>query len=514
MQPVVECVPNFSEGRRVEVLEAIEAAVVEVPGVTLLNSGMDPDHNRAVLTFVGPAAPVGQAAVRAAAAAKAHIDISKHEGVHPRIGATDVIPFVPLRDTPMDTCVELAHKVARQIAEELQIPAFLYGEAASDPSRRELVELRRHGPAGLQRAMDQHPDFRPDYGPPKLHPTAGAVAVGARQFLIAFNVDLDTADASVAEEIAKRIRSSSGGLPGVKALGLKLAGRGKVQVSMNLTDFRKTSLGMAYRRIEELARRYGVRILGSELIGLVPRAALVRSVEELLGLELERDRIVEDLIRDVVKGPVDLHAFLADVASDKPSPGGGAAAALAGALGAVSAAKVVAVTKRRTKPSPETSDEEAERTRERLKAILRQLHALRWELLEHLERDADAFAGYAQALKLPKKTEAERSARAAALAEAAFLCSETPVAIAESLAETLRALEGALDHVRSYLLADAVVACSLVRGALEASGALLGVNLPLIGDEARAGLLRDRFGELRREIIDIAGRTEARLAAR
>lgn len=269
----VECVPNFSEGRDAAVVERIAQSVRSVRTVRLLDRSMDADHNRSVLTFVGPPADTRDAAFRAVETAASLIDLTRHKGAHPRIGATDVVPFVPLGTTPMETCAQLAAELGKQVAGKLQIPVYLYAEAARRPERRELANIRRGEFEALREELGKIPERKPDFGPEKIHPTAGAVAIGARMPLIAFNVYLDTADVKIAKEIARKIRESSGGLRWVKALGLEIPQRGKAQVSMNLTNYRVTSMKQVFDAIRKEAETRGCRVLDSEIIGLLPRDA-------------------------------------------------------------------------------------------------------------------------------------------------------------------------------------------------------------------------------------------------
>lgn len=292
--PLLECVPNFSEGRRPEVLDALCQAIADVPDARVLHRTLDPDHHRSVITFVAPPDAAVAAAVAAVGAAARLIDLRAHQGVHPRLGAADVVPFIPLLRCTMETCVEVARRCAERIGDQLEIPAFCYGEAALRPDRANLASLRRPRFEGLGDLMGRDPDWRPDFGPAKIHPSAGATAVGARFFLVAFNVDLCSEDLELARGIARRVRESSGGLVGIKALGLKLAARSRVQVSMNVCDFRQTSLPIVYAAVERLAREAGVEIAASEIIGLVPQAALAGVDLEALSLPPEvMDQVIE-----------------------------------------------------------------------------------------------------------------------------------------------------------------------------------------------------------------------------
>ena len=294
---LIECVPNISEGRRIEVVEAIAEAIKAVPGVSLLDVSSDASHNRSVLTFVGNADHLQQAVVALFEAAVSRIDLRAHRGVHPRIGAVDVVPFVPFDAAEMPECVALARDTGAIIASRFGIPVYLYEEAVTDPARRQLEHLRRGQFEALAARLATEA-WRPDFGPAAPHPTAGATAVGARRFLIAYNVNLATDRLDLAREIAAAVRSSSGGLPFVKAMGVRLAHRGIVQVSMNLTDYQRTSIPQAFEAVKREATRRGVEILDSEIVGLVPADALERvNLEELKIARPSIDRTIEGRLR-------------------------------------------------------------------------------------------------------------------------------------------------------------------------------------------------------------------------
>lgn len=270
--PLIECVPNVSEGRRSDVIASLTEAV-SIAGVHLLDRSSDLSHNRTVLTLAAEPEPLRDAVMGLFARAVELIDLRTHEGVHPRIGAVDVVPFVPLRDATMEFCVALASDIGRQVAARFDIPVFLYEEAARTDERRNLADVRRGGLNGVAHRM-RAPEWAPDFGPARLHPTAGAVAIGARRILIAYNVNLATNRLSVAKRIAAAVRASSGGLPWVKAMGVPLEDRSIVQVSMNLTNYEETSMTTVFDAIAKEAAVDGVRVLESEIVGLVPAAAL------------------------------------------------------------------------------------------------------------------------------------------------------------------------------------------------------------------------------------------------
>jgi glutamate formiminotransferase len=274
MTATVECVPNFSEGRRKDVVDKIVFSIRSVPGVKVLDVETDPDHNRSVVTFVGNKETVQEGAFRGARAARELIDLNKHKGQHPRMGALDVLPFVPISGVTLEECVGIANKVGARIAKELSVPVYMYEAAAKKPERKNLENVRRGEFEGLREAIISDESRYPDYGPRRVHPTAGATAVGARMPLIAFNVNLKSKDVSIAKEIAKKIRASSGGLPCVKALGFTLANRGMVQVSMNLTDYTITPIPKVFDAIQKEADSKGVEIAEGEIIGLIPLDAV------------------------------------------------------------------------------------------------------------------------------------------------------------------------------------------------------------------------------------------------
>jgi glutamate formiminotransferase len=294
---LIECVPNFSEGRRREVCDSIVEAVRSVPGARVLDLEMDRDHNRSVLTFVGDARPVAEAAFAAARKAVELIDLTRHEGRHPRMGAIDVLPFVPIRDAAMEDAVRLAREVGARIGRELALPVYLYEAAATRPDRRNLAEIRKPQFEGLRDLIGKDPDRLPDFGPNAIHPTAGCVAVGARPPLIAYNIDLETEDEKVAKRIAKKIRERDGGLPAIKALGLFIADRKCAQVSINVCDYARTSLGTVYGAVAKEAAAAGVEVRSSEIVGLCPKAALPEgSVERLKLKTFKPEQIIENRI--------------------------------------------------------------------------------------------------------------------------------------------------------------------------------------------------------------------------
>ncbi len=294
MAEVVWCVPNFSEGRRQEVIDAIVGEIKSVEGVKFLDAKPDVDHNRVVVSYVGPRAAVGEAAFRACRKASELIDLTRHKGEHPRMGATDVMPFVPVSDVTMEQCVELSREVGRRIGEVLGIPVFLYERSATRPERENLADIRKGEFEGLRERIGTDPLMRPDFGPERIHPTAGATVVGARPPLVAFNVNLGTSDINVAKNIARAVRHQTGGFRYVKALGFELKERGIVQVSMNLVDHTRSPIYRVFEAVKREAARYGVPVVGAEVVGLVPLEALVETAGWYLQLEGFRgDQVLE-----------------------------------------------------------------------------------------------------------------------------------------------------------------------------------------------------------------------------
>lgn len=284
MQKIIECVPNFSEGRNPENIEKIVAPFRAEKGVKLLDYQTDQDHNRMVVTVVGEPDALKKAVIAAVGRAVDLIDMRTHKGQHPRMGATDVVPFIPIKDVSMQEAVAFSREVAKAVAEQYSVPVFLYEKSADRPERQNLAKIRKGQFEGMADKIQQ-PEWRPDFGPQNVHPSAGATAIGARMPLVAYNVNLDSRNLEIADEIAKKVRHISGGLRYCKGIGIELKDRAVVQVSMNMTDYTQTALYRAFELIKVEARRYGVNVIGSEIVGLVPMAALVDTAAYYLGLE-------------------------------------------------------------------------------------------------------------------------------------------------------------------------------------------------------------------------------------
>ena len=476
--PLVECVPNFSEGRDSGTLDALEGAITAVPGVKLLDVQADPAHHRSVFTFVAPPDAALEAALRAVRVATERIDLTKHAGEHPRMGATDVVPFVPVRDVTMDDCVALARRLGERVAAELEIPVYLYARAATRPERERLPEIRKGEFEGLRDRIGRDPAADPDFGPRRIHPTAGATAIGARPFLVAFNIYLDSSDVAIAKEIAKQIRTSSGGLPAVQASGFEVAGQ--AQVSMNLLDIDTTSPAAVFAAVAREARARGVDVLKSEVVGLVPERAILGAAAAALKLPDAADHLLEAKIR-AAEGPT-LDGWLEELAGGAPVPGGGSAAALAGALAGALVAMVARLT---------TGRKAYAAVQGRVAEIVAEADALRAQLRRLVDDDAAAYARVSAAYKLPKDAPGRRRAVDEALVGAA----RTPLAMARGAAR-LAALAGEIGAIgNKNASSDAKVAAVLASAAL--TGAIENVRVN-VASLSEPGLGRSLLEEAER----------------
>lgn len=466
-EALVECVPNFSVSQDQATIDALRAAVVQVAGVQLLDVQSDTAHNRSVFTFVAPPAAAVSAAFAAMRVAAERIDLTKHSGEHPRMGATDVVPFVPVAGITMDDCVALARQLGERVGQELRIPVFLYAKAATRPERERLPDIRKGEFEGMQ-----HRDLDPDFGPPRVHPTAGATAIGARSFLVAFNVYLNTQEIAIAKEIAKQIRTSSGGLPGVQASGFIVDGL--AQVSMNLLDIDVTSPAVVFNAIKARAEKHGVEVQKSEIVGLIPERGLVGAAETMLKLGDANSHILETKIRGMgSEGAVSLDGWIAQLAAGSPTPGGGSAAALAGTLSAA----LVAMVARLTVGRKAYAAVEAQ-----ARAILDEAEQLRAELRRLVDEDAAAYEGVGRAYKTPK-TDPRRTQ----LIDAALLAAAGPPADVVKRGRRLLALAQTIEQIGNQnAVSDARVAGMLARTAIDGATENVNANLAGMSEQARA----------------------------
>ncbi len=463
---LVQCIPNFSEGRRPQVVDAIVQAITAVPGVMLLDRHSDADHNRSVVTYAGPPQAVSEAAFAAIRKASELIDLDQHRGEHPRIGATDVVPFVPLSGCTLDECVALARALGERVAGELGIPVYFYEAAATRPERKNLENLRRGQYEGLKAEIETDASRAPDIGPRRLG-TAGATVIGARAPLIAYNVYLTTDDVSVAKKIAAAVRQSSGGLPCVKALGMEVEGR--AQVSMNLTDFTRTSVARAVETVRKEAARHGVAIHHTELVGLIPQAALLDAALSYLQLEgFHPEQVLESrLLAAHGQGNAARQVFLDDLAAGTPTPGGGSAAAYAAAM----AAGLVGMVARLTIGKKKYAAVEA-----RMRAMAAQADELGAVLAAGVERDAASFQAVLAASRLPHDTAGDKVARMEALERATLEAARIPLEAARQAAIVGELAAEAAEHGNVNALSDAISAAALALAGLTAAAANVRIN--------------------------------------
>ncbi|MBI3168716.1 MAG: glutamate formimidoyltransferase [Chloroflexi bacterium] len=482
--PLIECIPNFSDARRPEVIDQIVAAIQSVGEVKLLDRSSDLDHNRTVLTFAGSPAGVEEAAFRAIQTAASLIDLDAHTGEHPRIGATDVVPFVPLSGTTMDECIAIAKRLGERVGKELNIPIYLYEAAATKPERTNLENIRKGQYEVLKTEIETVSNRKPDFGPSKL-PKAGATVIGARNPLIAFNVYLTSDDVSIAKKIAKAVRQSSGGLRYVKGLGLLVDGR--AQVSMNLTNFRETPIARVVEFIRREAERYGVGIHHSELVGLIPQEALVDAAVWYTQLDaFSPEQILESRLfssptadtspnggasSSAGNGP----SFIEELAAPTPTPGGGSAGAYAGAMGAALVAMVSGVTMGKKK----YAEVEAE-----MQAIRVVAENLRKELTQAVDDDAASFEVLMAKFKMSKETDEQKSARDAAITQATLNAAHIPLHVSE---HAVKVMELALKCAKSGLqsaISDAMSGFAMARASLTAAGYNVRININSLEDKS------------------------------
>ncbi len=503
MKRLIECVPNFSEGRDPAKVEAIVAALSSVPGVYVLDREMDADHNRCVVTLAGEPEAVAEAAILGTGKAMELIDLTKHTGAHPRVGATDVLPFIPIDGLTIEDCVALARRVGNEIWKRYRIPVFFYEAAATRPDRVNLENVRRGQFEGLREDLKKNHDRQPDIGEPKLHPTAGVTVVGARKFLVAYNVNLNTADISIANKIAKAIRFSSGGLRYVKSMGVELKARNLAQVSINLTDFEQTPMHRVYEMVKREAERYGVMPVGSEIVGLVPKKAIEMAADFFLQLEnFSPAQVFENKLADALSGaPLQIskegklaglaRPFLDAVATPSATPGGGSVSAYAGAL-AAALGQMVAELSRKKKSQAEFTDQ--------LSAALDELRRIADELAEAIDRDAASYDAVMAAFRLSQGDAEETRQREEAIQKATKGASEVPLQVAERAIALFERL-GQLDAIvaasmRSDLQVARLMAEAGARGAL----ANVEINLDGLTDAGYAASMRRKVAALRERL--------------
>ena len=470
-QTIVECVPNFSEGRDAAKVDAIIEAIRSVRGIAILDRELDADHNRSVVTFAGPATSVVEAAFRGVERAIGLIDLRHHTGVHPRIGACDVVPFVPVEGVTLEDCVRLANELGARLWERLHVPVYLYEAAARRPERINLENIRRGQFEGLREEVRTNPDRLPDFGDAELHPSAGATVVGARKFLIAYNINLNTADVEIAKRIAKAIRFSSGGFRYVKSMGVPLASRNLAQVSMNLTDFEQTPIHRVFEAVRAEAARYGASIVGSEVVGLIPKRALEMTAEWYLQVENFHPRLVlENRLAEATMAGTNagLNEFLDELAAPTATPGGGSAAAAAAAMAAALGAMVSGLAKLPTDA----------------------FEADRKFFAEAVKRDAASYEGVRAAYKRPKDERAPFVEQA--LHEAAVV----PLEVAEAATALKNRLRDLAAAAPAKFGSDIETAQGLAQAGVDGALANVRINIASMKDESLVAPFRERLAKL------------------
>jgi len=497
MTQLIECIPNFSEARRPEVIDQIVAAIQSVSEVKLLDRSSDLDHNRTVLTFAGSPAGVEEAAFRAIKTASEVIDLNQHTGEHPRIGATDVCPFVPLSGVTMDDCIAIAKRLGERVGRELNIPVYLYEDAATRPERANLENIRKGQYEGLKTEIESDPNRAPDFGPAKLG-IAGATVIGARNPLIAFNVYLTTDDVSIAKKVAKAVRHSTGGLRYVKGLGLLVDGR--AQVSMNLTDFHKTPMARVVEFIRREAERYGVGIHHSELVGLIPQEALVDAAVWYTQLDqFDKEQILESRLFSPVSAadqptpqPV---SFIEELASPTPTPGGGSAGAFAGAMGAGLVAMVSGLT---------IGKKKYEAVEAEMQAIRVVAEKLRKELTQAVDDDASSFEVLMATFKMPKETEEQKAARNAAVTQATLNTAHIPLHTAEDAVKVMELALKCAQRANLNAISDSMSGFAMARASLTAAAYNVRINIKSLGDvSSKGGIMLRELAELEKKADEL-----------
>ena len=480
MPALVECVPNFSEGRDKAKVDAILEAM-RMDGVYLLDREMDADHNRCVITLVGDPVNVAEAAIRGVGKAVELIDLTKHTGAHPRLGAADVIPFIPIEGITLEDCVAIARRVGDEIWKRHQVPVYLYEAAAQRPERQNLENIRRGQFEGIREEVKTNPDRRPDFGKAALHPTAGATVVGARKFLVAYNVYLNTPDVEIAKKIGKAVRFSNGGLRYVKGMGVSV--RGLAQVSMNLTDTDQTPIARVFEYVKRESARYGVLPLSSEIVGLIPKKALEDAAEWFLQIEnFDSSLILENRLAGVMSGKIavgglraGVEPFIEQLAAPTAAPGGGSASAAAGAMAAGLGGMVAGM----SRGKKAYLQHEAQ-----LSEAIRRLAELREELKAAIDADAAAFHEVMAAFKKLKEHPEAQGEVDSATKKATLV----PLGVAERAREVRTILESLRPITNPKMASDVTTGIALANAAIE--GALANVEINL-GDLKEEGFVEE-----------------------
>ena len=487
MSTLVECVPNFSEGRDKAKVDAILDAM-KISGVYLLDRESDTDHNRSVITLVGEREAIQEAVIRGVGKAAELIDLNHHQGAHPRMGATDVVPFIPIDGVTIEDCVAMARHVGAEIWQRYQIPVYLYESAAATPERQNLENIRRGQFEGIRADIATNPARRPDFGNPSLHPTAGATVVGARKALVAYNVFLNTPDVEIAKKIAKAVRHSTGGMRFVKGAGFLV--RGLAQVSMNLTDFEQTPVHRVFEMVKREAARYGVIPVSSEIVGLIPKKALEQAAEWFLQVEhFDTSLILENRLASVMSGKMavgglraGVEPFVEHLAAPTATPGGGSASAAAAAM-AAGLAVMVASMSRGKKAYVQYESQ--------LSAAIARLAPLREELKAAIDADAESYNSVMKAYKSAKTATDEKSG-AAMIETALKQATSVPLSVAEKAHEISQLAESLRPITNPNMASDLTTALALARAAITGALANVDINLTSIQDVIFTASVKNR----------------------
>src|SRR3954466_718336 len=483
---LIECVPNFSEGRDKAKVDAIVEAM-KVDGVYLLDREMDTSHNRCAITPVGDRDAIAEAAIRGVGKAAELIDLTRHQGAHPRLGAADVIPFIPIEGVTLDDCVTIARKVGEEIWKRFQIPVYFYEAAATRPERVGLENIRRGQFEGIRDEIATKPERKPDIGEARVHPTAGATVVGARKFLIAYNVFLNTPDVDIAKKVAKAVRFSSGGLRFVKGAGFSV--RGLAQVSMNLTDFEQTPIARVFEYVKREAARYGVMPVSSEIVGLIPKKALEDAAEWFLQVEnFDSSLILENRLSAVMSGKMavgglraGVEPFVEQLAAPTATPGGGSASAAAAAMAAGLATMVASMSRGKKAYLQFESP---------LSAATARLTPLREDLNVSIDADAESYNSVMKAYKAAKTADEESGE---AMTEAALKdATAVPLGVAEKALEVAQIVKSLEPITNPNMKSDLTTASALASAAMKGALANVEINLASIKDQAFAAEVRKR----------------------
>jgi glutamate formiminotransferase/formiminotetrahydrofolate cyclodeaminase len=495
---LVECVPNFSEGRDKAKVDAIVEAM-KIPGVYLLDREMDSDHNRSVITLVGEREAIQEAAIRGVGKAAELVDLTKHQGAHPRMGAADVVPFIPIDGVTIEDCVAMARHVGAEIWKRFQIPVYLYEAAAATPERQNLENIRRGQFEGIRADIATNPARKPDFGDPRMHSTAGATVVGARKALIAYNVFLNTPDVDIAKKVAKAVRFSSGGLRFVKGAGFLV--RGLAQVSMNLTDFEQTPIHRVFEFVKREAARFGVIPVSSEIVGLIPKRALEQAAEWFLQVEnFDSSLILENRLTAVMAGKMAIgglragvEPFIEQLAAPTATPGGGSAAAASGAMAAGLAGMVASMSRGKKAYLQYESQ---------LSEAIARLSQLREELKSAIDADAESYNVVMKAYRSAKESAGNANDGGAAIASALKQATSVPLGVAANVVEVAEIAAKLRPITNPNMKSDLVTAIALARAALEGALANVEINLDSLKydspkDEAFVTETRKRAAALR-----------------